>query len=131
MNHILCLFKKLGLRKLGVIAAVFTLFHLSFLHAQNETFRSFTIEDGLPENTGNVLMQDTKGQLWIGTQAGVAIYDGVRFKNIGTEGEEGYSLTNNMIEGLYEDENGRVYIGTRKWDEYLLIRIPKKCKHHT
>lgn len=113
MNHILCLFKKLGHRKLGVIAAVFTLFHLSFLHAQNETFRSFTIEDGLPENTGNVLMQDTKGQLWIGTQAGVAIYDGVRFKNIGTEGEEGYALTNNMIEGLYEDENGRVYIGTR------------------
>jgi signal transduction histidine kinase/ligand-binding sensor domain-containing protein len=81
--------------------------------AQNEMFRTYTINDGLPENTANVLLQDSKGQIWVGTQAGVSIFDGVRFRTIGTEGEEGMRLSNNMVEGLYEDSNGLIYIGTR------------------
>jgi signal transduction histidine kinase/ligand-binding sensor domain-containing protein len=80
---------------------------------QNEMFRSYTINDGLPENTANVLLQDSKGQIWIGTQAGASIFDGVRFRTIGTDGEDDYRLSNNMVEGLYEDNNGMIYIGTR------------------
>jgi signal transduction histidine kinase/ligand-binding sensor domain-containing protein len=94
-------------------AAFFVVMHLTPLRAQNEMFHPYTIEDGLPENTANVLMQDTQSQLWIGTQAGAVIFDGARFVNIRIDGEPGYRLSNNMVEGLYEDQNGQVYIGTR------------------
>lgn len=96
-----------------VIFLLFAFFCFGHLMAQNEMFRTYTIDDGLPENTANVLMQDAKAQIWIGTQAGVSIFDGVRFRTIGTDGEKGLRLSNNMVEGLYEDSNGVVYIGTR------------------
>ncbi len=76
-------------------------------------FHSYTIRDGLPENTANVLMQDSKGQIWIGTQAGAVVFDGARFEVLGTESESDIRLSNNMVESLYEDVNGLVYIGTR------------------
>lgn len=96
-----------------VFIFILVYFHIGFLLGQNEMFRDFTINDGLPENTANALLQDSQGQIWIGTQAGVAIYDGARFKTIGTEGEDDFRLSNNMVESLYEDSNGFIYIGTR------------------
>lgn len=96
-----------------VFLFILVYFHIGYLLGQNEMFRAFTINDGLPENTANALLQDSRGQIWVGTQAGVAIYDGARFKTIGTEGEDGFRLSNNMVESLYEDSNGLIYIGTR------------------
>lgn len=83
------------------------------LWSQTIRFEAYTIDQGLPENTGNVLLQDRKGQLWIGTQAGVAIYDGVRFTKIGLDGAESKRLSNNMVESMFEDSKGRIFIGTR------------------
>ncbi|WP_445749226.1 ligand-binding sensor domain-containing protein [Polaribacter sp.] len=91
----------------------FVVIYITPLKAQNEMFHAYTIEDGLPENTANVLMQDTQGQVWIGTQAGAVIFDGARFNTIRTDGKEGFRLSNNMVESLYEDQKGQVYIGTR------------------
>lgn len=42
--------------------------------------KRFTTEDGLPQNTIRFLAQSRDGYLWVGTSAGVARYDGVRFK---------------------------------------------------
>lgn len=84
-----------------------------YSQAQDYPLQAFTIEDGLPENTANALLQDSKGQLWIGTQAGVAVYDGARFKVYGTLSDPKRRLTNNMIESLYEASNGEIFIGTR------------------
>lgn len=100
-------------RLIQTILLLLVYFHLGMLKGQNESFRALTINDGLPENTANALLQDSRGQIWIGTQAGVAIYNGARFKTIGTEGEEGFRLSNNMVESLYEDAGGVIYIGTR------------------
>jgi ligand-binding sensor domain-containing protein len=67
---------------------IFLIFYLfNQIKAQDIKLTTYTIEDGLPENTSNVLLQDLKGQIWIGTQAGIAVYDGARFKIFGTGSE--------------------------------------------
>ncbi|MBC7926717.1 MAG: hypothetical protein H7039_13765 [Bryobacteraceae bacterium] len=39
----------------------------------------YSTADGLPSNTIRALLQDGKGYLWVGTTAGLARFDGVRF----------------------------------------------------
>ncbi|MGN6513548.1 MAG: two-component regulator propeller domain-containing protein, partial [Lysobacteraceae bacterium] len=39
----------------------------------------WSIEDGLPQISAIALAQDHTGYLWIGTQGGLARFDGVRF----------------------------------------------------
>jgi signal transduction histidine kinase/ligand-binding sensor domain-containing protein/CheY-like chemotaxis protein len=39
-------------------------------------FVSYTVQDGLPSNYVSPLVQDAKGNLWIGTREGLAVYDG-------------------------------------------------------
>ncbi len=39
----------------------------------------FTIEDGLPDNTVDVIIQTQNGLLWVGTESGLASFDGRRF----------------------------------------------------
>jgi signal transduction histidine kinase/ligand-binding sensor domain-containing protein len=93
---------------------IFLIFYLfNQIKAQDIKLTTYTIEDGLPENTSNVLLQDLKGQIWIGTQAGIAVYDGARFKIFGTGSENSRRLSNNMIEALYQDSTGNILIGTR------------------
>lgn len=42
----------------------------------------FTIEDGLPDNTVNAILQTRNGFLWVGTDGGLARFDGERFTRI-------------------------------------------------
>ncbi|NOZ78393.1 MAG: diguanylate cyclase [Acidobacteria bacterium] len=43
------------------------------------TFRRWTRDDGLPQNSVQALVQDRTGYIWIATQEGLARFDGVRF----------------------------------------------------
>jgi ligand-binding sensor domain-containing protein len=43
--------------------------------AQDKRFRSITTKDGLPQNSVDVIVQDSLGFIWIGTQDGLARYD--------------------------------------------------------
>jgi hypothetical protein len=44
--------------------------------------KNFTIDDGLPANEVNAILQTQNGFLWLGTEAGLAQFDGQRFKPI-------------------------------------------------
>ena len=50
----------------------------------------FTIEDGLPDNTIDAIVQTGNGLLWVGTESGLASFDGRIFTpvrlRIGTAG---------------------------------------------
>lgn len=48
----------------------------------NGKFRSFTIADGLPNNSALVFAADTDGRLLVTTSAGIAKFDGERFEKI-------------------------------------------------
>ena len=49
-------------------------------NAQKIHYENFKIKDGLPSNTIYDLLEDRNGVLWIATDKGVSVYDGVVFK---------------------------------------------------
>src|SRR5688500_4533381 len=47
--------------------------------------RNWNTVDGLPQNTVNATLQTRDGFLWVGTNAGLARFDGVRFRAFGLQ----------------------------------------------
>ena len=72
--------------------------------------RIWNIESGLPQNTIQTLIQTHDGYLWIGTPAGLARFDGVRFTVFTKQNTP--ALKNDNILALYEDTNQVLWIGT-------------------
>ena len=74
-----------------------------------ETFVTFDIADGLPDNRVNCITEDRQGHLWIGTWGGVSRYDGQTFTNFTTKD----GLADNEVGDIVEDRQGHLWIGTR------------------
>lgn len=70
------------------------------------------IPQGLPQNTVEDIAQTPDGYLWIGTQEGLARFDGVRFTVFDRGNTPG--LGSNLINAMLADRNGRLWIGTSK-----------------
>jgi len=70
--------------------------------------RNWDTEAGLPQNTINTMIQTRDGYLWLGTQDGLARFDGLRFTTFGLH--EG--LPSVQVTALYEDSDGTLWIGT-------------------
>jgi PAS domain S-box-containing protein len=68
------------------------------------------IKDGLPHNYVQTLIQTRDGYLWIGTQEGLARFDGVRFVVFDKKNTE--EIRSNHIQNLYEGKDGSLWIGT-------------------
>jgi diguanylate cyclase (GGDEF)-like protein len=84
-------------------------------------FEHLTLDNGLPANTVNAFLQDNEGFLWIGTQDGLARYDGKRFVVFRNDPSDPGSLSANWIWSLLLDRDGTIWIGTDgggldRWD---------------
>ncbi|MCA1713790.1 MAG: GGDEF domain-containing protein, partial [Gammaproteobacteria bacterium] len=83
--------------------------HKAFHHYVRDTW---SIEQGLPQITANTITQDRLGYIWVGTQAGIARFDGVRFVT--------YNMENtSQLPGLWTwmlltDRQDRLWIATYK-----------------
>jgi len=75
-------------------------------------FRTITVVDGLPENTGVALAQTPDGYVWIGTQNGLSRSDANGLKTFKMSPDDSLSLSNDAINRLYVDPNGRLWVGT-------------------
>jgi len=75
-------------------------------------FEHLTIEDGLSQNAGLAIFQDSKGYLWIGSQDGLNRYDGFNFKIYKHDPDDPNSISNNGILVIMEDKDGYLWIGT-------------------
>lgn len=73
---------------------------------------SWSIEDGLPQITVIAIAQDDEGYVWVGTQAGLARFDGVRFTSYAPETEPG--LAGMHVRALHTGRDGRLWVGTYK-----------------
>ena len=78
------------------------------LPPQAPLIRSWGTEAGLPQNSVNAIVQTQDGYLWLGTQDGLARFDGMRFKTFGLK--EGLSSVN--ISALLQARDGTLWIGT-------------------
>jgi signal transduction histidine kinase/ligand-binding sensor domain-containing protein/DNA-binding response OmpR family regulator len=113
--------------------AITSVFFLLFLHiptfAQYDgpKFEHITIADGLPglpENSVQVILQDHLGYLWLGTQNGLARYDGYNMTAYQPNPNDFLSISNREIRTIYEDRSGTLWIGTAGG----LIRFDRKTE---
>ncbi len=72
--------------------------------------RAWTSEDGLPLDTVYALGQDPDGFLWVGTEDGLARFDGVTFDRIGLA--DVLSEAPEFILSLAVHPDGHVFVGT-------------------
>jgi hypothetical protein len=89
------------------------------------TFRTWQREQGLPQNSVRALAQTRDGYLWVGSDDGVARFDGVRFVSFGLR--EGFHNTRTHC--LLEDRYGALWIGTAgsgltRWLSLRMPRVP-------
>ena len=81
--------------------------------------QSWLTENGLPQNTVQAVVQTQDGYLWIGTQEGLARFDGLNFTVFDKENTPEFK--SNDIRFLQPDRQGRLWIST----SYGLV-----CRHN-
>jgi PAS domain S-box-containing protein len=74
--------------------------------------RHWDDRDGLPQNSVQALAQTRDGYLWLGTQAGLVRFDGVRFTTFDRTASP--ALERPYIWSLAADDDGSLWIGTEE-----------------
>jgi ligand-binding sensor domain-containing protein/signal transduction histidine kinase len=72
------------------------------------TFRHWQREQGLPQNSVRALLQTKDGYIWVGTDDGIARFDGVHFKSF----DRRTNWAGGAVNVLLEDRSGGLWIGT-------------------
>jgi ligand-binding sensor domain-containing protein len=67
-------------------------------------------DDGLPQNNVHAIARDAEGYLWLGTESGVARFDGVRF--VPFLSSQVHGIANNSVWTMLADSRRRLWIGT-------------------
>lgn len=70
----------------------------------------WTSESGLPQNTIDAMVQTRDGYLWVGTEEGLARFDGVRF--VVSDRQNAPALRSAFVSSLFEAPDGTLWIGT-------------------
>ncbi len=86
---------------------------MNMLFAQpSKRFEHLSLEHGLPQSSALALLQDHKGFLWVGTQEGLARYDGYNFTVYRKHPYQIGVLKGDWVQTLHEDKEGMLWIGT-------------------
>jgi signal transduction histidine kinase/ligand-binding sensor domain-containing protein len=73
-------------------------------------YSAWTVDEGLPQNSVNSILQTRDGYLWLTTSDGLVRYDGVRFVVFNRSNSTG--LGSNRFRSLYQDADGGLWAGT-------------------
>ena len=82
--------------------------------AHGQMARLYTSDDGLPSTQINDIYQDSKGFVWISTENGLALFDGMEMHSLQTDRDREGSLASNLVLTTLEDSGGLFWIGTSK-----------------
>jgi ligand-binding sensor domain-containing protein/signal transduction histidine kinase len=85
------------------------------------------VPDGLPSDSVTAIIQTGDGFMWIGTDGGLARFDGLKFTHIALAGPTTNTIFH--ITALCEDANGDLWIGTQ--DNGLFEEIWGTVRHFT
>jgi hypothetical protein len=95
--------------KLGLTILIVFFLHTIVL-GQHYYSHNYTVNDGLPSNAVRCIYKDTKDRMWVGTAAGLCLFDGKGFKVLGSEN----GLVGESIFSITEDEQQNIWIGSMK-----------------
>jgi diguanylate cyclase (GGDEF)-like protein len=83
-----------------------------FVTENDGFFHSFGVPDGLSQSTGQDILQDSFGRLWVGTQDGLDRHLGNGFRVYRRDDADARSLSDNVVMELYEDSRRTLWVGT-------------------
>ncbi len=95
-----------------LLISVFITLYLP-LYTQDLKFEHIGNSNDLRSHSVNLIIQDKKGFLWLGTPRGLVRYDGYDFKLFNKKNQKD-SLCSDHISAIFEDSSGILWIGTRK-----------------
>lgn len=105
-------------KNLTILLALITIFHLWFASllrgVEFITFlqhTSWTVEDGLPQNSVMRITQTPDGYLWLGTEAGLVRFDGLRFETFNHENTP--QISTDIVVSLAAGRGGSLWIACR------------------
>jgi diguanylate cyclase (GGDEF)-like protein len=75
-------------------------------------FRTYSQDDGLPHPVAQAITEDTDGFIWVGTQEGLARWDGYHFRAYKPLAGDPCALPDSLIVTLHLDPRGRLWVGT-------------------
>ncbi len=85
----------------------------SWAHLSDTVFHHVGRSQGLPNQAVSALAEDSTGFIWMGTQGGLARWDGYRFKEYQPNPLHAGSLPNNNIIFLFADRSGGLWVGSQ------------------
>lgn len=106
---------KRKLRQLLVILFLFGVFSYGFALDPAKDISQYvhdgwSLEDGLPQNSVQALIQDRNGYIWLATEEGFVRFDGVHFEVFDSRRVE--QMPSNVVQSLYQDRQGNLWVGT-------------------
>lgn len=75
------------------------------------SFRHYGQNEGLPNPIATRLAEDGEGYLWVGTEGGVARWDGYRFRGFKPGSNDPGTLPDGWVTALHTDTAGRLWVG--------------------
>ncbi|HLF62265.1 MAG TPA: two-component regulator propeller domain-containing protein [Saprospiraceae bacterium] len=93
------------------VVLLLCVFSFLLLNGQDYSFSHFPFDPDPGEVKGNVLYQDDDNRLWIGTDKGLLLFDGIQFNH-----EELFPTVSSLlsITALYVDDQHMLWIGTEE-----------------
>ncbi len=99
------------MRRLPMILALLATNALAAPPPARPQFVSIGVAEGLPSSLAYKAVQDRDGFIWVGTQDGLARYDGVGFRIFRHDPEDPGSLGSNDVSSVMIDRDGRLWCG--------------------
>lgn len=78
---------------------------------RNWTHRRYNTEDGLPDNVVKAVLQSKSGYLWIGTQNGLARFDGKHFRLFNAGNTPALAAIGDTVFSISEGSSGTIWAG--------------------
>lgn len=102
--------------RISAVQLAILLFCFSTLQAQEGDikFTRITVEDGLPGNTINAVLRDSRGFIWTASENGVGKYDAYEFVYFRHHENDSTSISSNIAYVLFEDTKERLWVGSEK-----------------
>lgn len=101
-----------NLYALTLLVGLFVTSSQVFASADNIRFEPIDIDEGLSQQSVNVIFQDSKGFMWFGTQEGLNRYDGITFASYRPKFDDENSLSGPWVHSISEDQDGNLWIST-------------------